>query len=528
MEPSRKRLPFSCLFGWKFWRVLLLRVAGLATLIALFYAEENWRGKHAWEAYKREAERKGVVFDFARFVPPRVPDDQNFAMTPFFAPFFDFRPGTQQPRDTNAWKKRSEQVDVARQVYGTLEKNAWREGKSLDVVHLANELTAANRSAPPRFESGQTQGAAQAILDCLKPTEPVLGELRNAGRRPYSRFNIAYDSESKFSILLPHLAPLNYICSISELRASAELALGQTQKASEDVGLMFHVLGATRSEPFLITQVIRASEMTKLTQPIWEGIARHQWSDGQLEEFARELDALNFLDDGIRSLWAAQSFDNYFFTELRSNPSATSDLADLGSPVSSDSKLMDPGPPFWILIPRGWFYFEELNYCRLFADEVDDVMAHNRIDPAAADQRDAIETKLASENFLPAVWHHDALARLLMPAVSGFEYKMVRAQTYANLARVSCALERCRLTRGQYPESLDTLDPQFLRAVPHDVIMDQPLKYHLAGSGKFILYSVGWNKKDDGGTVAKHSLSRTEGDWVWNSLGTNSPEVKTP
>ena len=29
-----------------------------ATLIALFYAEENWRGKHAWEKYKREQEAK--------------------------------------------------------------------------------------------------------------------------------------------------------------------------------------------------------------------------------------------------------------------------------------------------------------------------------------------------------------------------------------------------------------------------------------------------------------------------------------
>jgi hypothetical protein len=92
---------------------------------------------------------------------------------------------------------------------------------------------------------------------------------------------------------------------------------------------------------------------------------------------------------------------------------------------------------------------------------------------------------------------------------------MVRAQTYANLARVACALESCRLARGRYPDSLDALVPQFLRAVPHDLIMDQPLKYHLTGGGKFILYSVGWNKKDDGGVVAKHSRDRVEGDWVW-------------
>ena len=37
-------------------------------------------------------EAKGEHFDTARLIPPKVPDDQNFAMTPYFAPLFDLPP----------------------------------------------------------------------------------------------------------------------------------------------------------------------------------------------------------------------------------------------------------------------------------------------------------------------------------------------------------------------------------------------------------------------------------------------------
>jgi hypothetical protein len=44
------------------------------------------------------------------------------------------------------------------------------------------------------------------------------------------------------------------------------------------------------------------------------------------------------------------------------------------------------------------------------------------------------------------------------------------------------------------------------------------LKYRLTDNGRFILYSVGWNEKDDGGVVATNKEKRQDilqGDWVW-------------
>ena len=41
------------------------------------------------------------------------------------------------------------------------------------------------------------------------------------------------------------------------------------------------------------------------------------------------------------------------------------------------------------------------------------------------------------------------------------------------------------------------------------------LKYHVIGERSYLLYSVGWNEKDDGGTPGKTLFDEKEGDWVW-------------
>src|SRR5580698_5042100 len=72
----------------KYLRRMLFALAVVITLAALLLAEENWRGARAWQNYKRSMEAKGERFDVARLIPPRIPDDENFAMTPLFAPIF--------------------------------------------------------------------------------------------------------------------------------------------------------------------------------------------------------------------------------------------------------------------------------------------------------------------------------------------------------------------------------------------------------------------------------------------------------
>ena len=55
--------PFIRIRGWLRW--LFKWLSAFALLVALFYAEEDWRGKRNWEQYKRAAEAKGERFDLS-------------------------------------------------------------------------------------------------------------------------------------------------------------------------------------------------------------------------------------------------------------------------------------------------------------------------------------------------------------------------------------------------------------------------------------------------------------------------------
>src|ERR1035441_1753522 len=104
---------------------------------------------------------------------------------------------------------------------------------------------------------------------------------------------------------------------------------------------------------------------------------------------------------------------------------------------------------------------------------------------------------------------------MLEPALNSFCVRMASAQIAAQQAALACALERYRLANGQFPERLSALTPQFMSRLPNDVIGGQPYKYRRTDDGRFILYSVGWNEKDDGGVPGERLFDQTQGDWVW-------------
>jgi hypothetical protein len=92
--------------------------------------------------------------------------------------------------------------------------------------------------------------------------------------------------------------------------------------------------------------------------------------------------------------------------------------------------------------------------------------------------------------------------------------RSAHVQTGMHLAVVACALERYRLRQGGYPSTLAALVPELLEKRVEDAITSQPFKYARTADGQFLLYSVGWNQKDDRGQIAG-TYCFDQGDWVW-------------
>jgi hypothetical protein len=51
--------------------------------------------------------------------------------------------------------------------------------------------------------------------------------------------------------------------------------------------------------------------------------------------------------------------------------------------------------------------------------------------------------------------------------------------------------------------------------LPNDSLTGEPYKYRRTDNDHFVLYSVGWNEKDDGGVPGKVLFDDANRDWVW-------------
>jgi hypothetical protein len=176
------------------------------------------------------------------------------------------------------------------------------------------------------------------------------------------------------------------------------------------------------------------------------------------------------------------------------------------------------------LVPRGWFYFEALNYCSLLDAQMKDGfdLQKKTINGPRMDENNAsMESVLEEAHGFKAVLHHYYFAKVLLPALKNATRKFALGQVVADQAALACALERYRLANGKLPETLDALVPKFMTSLPHDVLSGEPLKYKRISDSDFVLSSVGWPMTGDGGRsfpVADSEKPKDRpGDWMWHS-----------
>jgi hypothetical protein len=513
------------LFSWRGLRRLLILLAWLTTLIALFHGEENWRGRRAWDKYRRELVARGEQLDFAALVPKPVPDEQNFAATPVIKSWFE------APHLEDLDQKWDDTYSrVGERVSPPKTKDARAERRFDDLVAWetafaavrSGELTPEKRFYSAKLDAASLAKAAPAVLEGLKTNEALFAELRIASSRPYSRYPVNYDVEQPCLIRLPHLQMVKGVCRRLELKACAELAGGRSDQALEDVKLIFRLADSLKTDPFLISYLVRITCGQVAQQPIWEGLAEHRWSDAQLQELQTRLQQYSFIAD-VRAPLATEQAEGIATVELVRKKSPAY-LNYLGSNEEPPTAVNWKSASFiWsVVVPRGWYDLEELNLCRGFHIQLATSMdtTRQRVSPTQVKaDTEAFYQMMCPTGFagpaLNRVFHHRIIASLLLPALQKLILKSAAAQTAVNQAAIACALERYRLANGHFPETLEALAPRFISPLPNDVITGEPYKYHLRDDGRFVLYSVGWDEKDDGGVPGKTLFDATQGDWVW-------------
>ena len=77
-------------------------------------------------------------------------------------------------------------------------------------------------------------------------------------------------------------------------------------------------------------------------------------------------------------------------------------------------------------------------------------------------------------------------------------FRECREEANYQLARLALALAAYQAAQGEYPARLEELAPHILKKLPKDPFSAAAFCYKRQAKG-YLLYSVGWNGKDDGG-----------------------------
>jgi hypothetical protein len=499
-------------------RKLLPRAALAGTLviatIALFYREERWRGERAWRRLKTECGARGEKLVSNITPPPEIPDQQNFGagglFRPLFAYHFDGSRGV-------VWEEPAARQDMLTVSLTAEERNLsrssprephanWALQKPLDLEAWASYYRT-NAPFASLLSSNSAGASAEAVIQALSLFTPELNELEPLGRRPLSRFPLHY-SEG-WMAFVPHRQVLHNFAEILQLRACARLQLHESDAALRDIKLMMRLADTIESEIGLFPERVRQRILLLSIQPIWEGLAAHRWNEAQLRELQSACD-VDLLAEYPREVRGEVQLMVDFWGRFTHADSVELQRWGFSEGMSAAAKLY----------PEGWKLLCQAGMMRLPADVLDPVidLKAGRVFPgrAAAIPR---AIRRAGVYFDPLF--QMALPKLMQSFAEAPLYT-AHAQAALDMARIACALELSRLRNGVFPAGLKEIEPAFIAEMPLDRITGAPYEYRREKEG-FILYSVGWNERDDGGHAAWLDKSTAEqnpreGDWVWSSI----------
>ena len=453
---------FKWLISGRIQKRIWVSIGIFILLAALVEQSLKRAGRSEWENWKAKWEAKGEKFDIVSVVPPKVPDHQNFAKSQFFAPLFD------HDVDSPTFNEARDRFDI--KTASSL-RYAWRKGKHRDFVV---------------WESAFYESDLAKLADDLK--------------RPHCRFNIRY--EDGFAAVLPHLSTMKNAATLFALSSAQRLSKGDTTGAWQDTLNGIRLGEQLRTEPFLISQLVRIAILEINFQTYWEGQVNHQWSAEQLTAFQETFQSIDLLAGMESAIRAERNMINHWFTSVAQEGIQTQGLVDeLNSSLG--------------FFPAFFFYGNQYQINRILTEIIlpgIDVSNHRlNVHQFKKMEEEMLDLK---SSFLP--FRH-AIALMMLPGLDKYALKVSQTQAALDQSAIVAALERYRLAEGSYPEKLAALMPKFIAKIPGDLFHDQGLVYRINEDNSFTLYSTGYNGTDDNGEffIGGESIDFAKGDWPW-------------
>ncbi len=424
--------------------------------------------------------------------------------------------------------------------FPTADVKKYMEDKKIPPNNLEAVSVAVLREAIKRFKdlpddvsAPLTDVECEYIGPWIEQNEAAWKEFMAGSAKSYCYQPYTHDpngeSKSVWSILLPHLSSLKDLARMAAWRSRIDRDQGRLQQSIEDCLDIAHAASHLQGQGILIEQLV--------------GLALSGLGHGEILRIIadRKLSAaeLQYLQEQLSQIYPG----DYPLLNMEGERLAFMDVVQ--------RSFTDGGPGGGHLIPGQWDEFQD--FTSIDPDIRDKrflmpfytaaSMAHARRDATIAKANEIydLQSKMAHmtpyerhisstktpEEIMYSSWsnYRFFLIDIFMPATARVSDTVYRAKTGHEATIAILAILRWRLEKNQYPAALDELVAAgFLNDLPMDPWSDKPLVYKKT-EDDFILYSVGFNFKDDGGEYGRNGNGQIR-EWSDNGDTVFWPQLK--
>lgn len=342
-------------------------------------------------------------------------------------------------------------------------------------------------SSAKAFRSPTFWADAQLAVDRLSDLRP---SIEAAAAKPACQWTVRW--EEGFNALLPHYPHIRAVCRLLAAEAILAARSGRQDEALKKVALMFRIGEQTCDDPILIAVIVKCSICKAANNTLLAVMKYKPLTPDQTAAFNAILEKTDYGREYARSLKSERALTMWGFDCIMSGG-----LTDLLQAIGADR------------IPNR-FESKALAYLAkpLLYSDGRIALDHISRQIAIGEQPYRTKAQLRLDQSLRKVPWYAVLTRSCMPQFAQVRARIDEARTQTALTQVVIAAQQYRAKIGSYPVSLEELRAKTQWAMPWDPFSGKDFIYRQSGNG-FIVYSIGRNLKDDGGTPARDTIRRS-------------------
>lgn len=370
-------------------------------------------------------------------------------------------------------------VVQVRKVQALLKKKPFMPGPKWD-NGATKFLEVRNSKLPPDYEKVLTSALTaldpEAVKEARKLKDlPDGGEAIPAVDNPFFDLKLDYVQESRA------------VVAVLNADAIQRAQSGDVDGAAESCLAILNTARSFKEQPFLISQLVRIAEQAIAVGSVERTLAQGEVSDATLQNLQKLLER-EYNEDSLHNAMRGERAAGHQMAEMMRERKLKF------SQLTSNMGVKPSGPELAVDLMPGLVLGSFPDYVRLMNEQV---KAAKLKDPERGEAMKKIEDQVRNQRSI--------LARLILPATLKVSESSKRQQASLRSAAVAVAAERFRVKKDRFPDGLDELvKGGYLKEHPIDPYDGKLLRYKRTQSGA-VVYSVGPNKTDDGGTLNRNN-----------------------